>query len=314
MAVFSRTFNILCALFRAMGRQVLECTAEGVQTVMREAVAKFALLGVIACVMLCLPRSARAHGDVHGQIVELTQQIAKSPTNTDLYIRRGELHRSHQDWDSAHADFERALQLNPKLEVIDFVKGRLFLEAGWPLSAKVSLDRFLTKYSNHVDALVVRARTLAKLERRLDSAADYTRAIAVDTESRPELYFERAQTLAAEGGSHTKEAVQGLDEGIKKLGPLVTLQLCALDIEVKAKLYDDALKRLDVVMARSPRKETWLARRGEILQEAGRKSEAKEAFSAALKAMETLPPTRRNVPAMVELQQHLRDELAKLKD
>ena len=39
--------------------------------------------------------------------------------------------------------------------------------------------------------------------------------------------------------------VRGLDEGIKKLGPLVTLELCALDIEVKEKQYDDALKRLD---------------------------------------------------------------------
>jgi tetratricopeptide (TPR) repeat protein len=279
---------------------------------MNQAITK-SMFALIACSMFCLPRALMAHGDVHGQIMEITQQIQKSPTNTDLYIRRGELHRSHQDWDSAHADFERALQLNPKLEVIDFVKGRLFSEAGWHLSAKVSLDRFLTKYSNHVDALVVRARTLAKLERRLDAAADYTHAIAVNSEARPELYYERAQVLAADGGPYSKEAVQGLEEGIKKMGPLVTLQLCALDIEVKAKLYDDALKRLDGVTAKSPRKETWLARRGEILQEAGRKAEAREAFSAALKAMETLPPTRRNVPAMIELQQHLREEIEKLK-
>jgi predicted negative regulator of RcsB-dependent stress response len=100
---------------------------------------------------------------------------------------------------------------------------------------------------------------------------------------------------------------------MKKMGPLVTLQLCALDIEVKQKQYDDALKRLESITAKSPRKETWLARRGEILQEAGRKSEARQAFTAALEAMETLPPARKNVPAMMDLQKHLREELDKLK-
>jgi tetratricopeptide (TPR) repeat protein len=272
-------------------------------------VALVSLVGTIVgspCIVL-------AHGDVHGQIVEITQQIEKSPTNSELYIKRGELHRTHQDWDAAQADLDRAFALNSALDVIDFAKGRLFLEASWPVSAKVSLDRFLSKHTNHVEALVVRARTLAKLERRVEAAADYTHAINVSTESRPELYFERAQVLAAEGGKHSKEAVRGLEDGMKKMGPLVTLQLCALDIEVKQKQYDDALKRLESITAKSPRKETWLARRGEILQEAGRKSEARQAFTAALEAMETLPPARKNVPAMMDLQKHLREELDKLK-
>jgi len=273
---------------------------------------RLSLVG-LAAATLALPNPVLAHGDVHGQIVEITQQIEKSPGNSELYIKRGELHRTHQDWDAAQADFDRAFALNPRLDVIDFAKGRLFLEASWPLSAKVSLDRFLSKYTNHVEALVIRARTLAKLERRLEAAADYTHAINVSTESRPELYFERAQVLAGEGGPYSKEAIRGLDDGMKKLGPLVTLQLCALDIEVKQKQYDDALKRLEGLTAKSPRKETWLARRGEILQEAGRKSEAREAFNAALQAMETLPPARRNVPAMIDLQKHLREELDKLK-
>jgi tetratricopeptide (TPR) repeat protein len=274
---------------------------------------KGALLLLAMSASLAAPVSAFAHGDVHGQIVEITQQIEKSPTNTDLLIRRAELYRTHQDWDGAQADFDYAFALNPTLEVIDFARGRLFLEAGWYLSAKTSLDRFLLKQSNYVEALVVRARTFAKLQRPTDAAADYTHAIAVSSESRPELYFERAQVLAAAGSEHSKEAVRGLDEGIKKLGPLVTLELCALDIEVKEKQYDDALKRIEVVAAKSPRKETWLTRRGEILQQAGRNAEARDAFNAALQALETLPPARRNVPAMIDLQKHLREELEKLK-
>jgi len=268
----------------------------------------------IACVVLLslAPVRSFAHGDMHAQIVEVTKQIEKDPKNVDLYIKRGELSRYHQDWDSAQADYDRALSLNPRLEIVDFVRGRMYLEANWLLSAKVALDRFLTKQPTHVDALITRARTLTKLERRLEGAKDYTLAINLLTESRPELYYERAQALAGEGAPHVKEAIQGLDEGIKKLGPLVTLQLCAIDIEVQHKLYDAAVGRIDQVIAKAPRKETWLARKGEILAMAGKKEEARAAFKGALQAMETLPPGRRNVPAMLDLQKHLEGELQKL--
>ena len=122
---------------------------------------------ILLLLIVIAPRALFAHGDVHGQILEITDQIAKSPTNFDLFTKRGELYRVHQDWDAAHADFDHAFALNPKLDTIDFSKGRLFLDANWPLSAKVSFDRFLTKYSNHVEALVLRARALATLEEML---------------------------------------------------------------------------------------------------------------------------------------------------
>jgi tetratricopeptide (TPR) repeat protein len=266
-----------------------------------------------AIAMICWPAAVLAHGDLHGQILDLTQRIEKEPRNPELYLARGELQRAHEDWDSAQADYDFALALNPKLEIIDFVRGRLFFEANWPISAKISLDRFLKKQTNHVEALVTRARTLRKLENRVAAARDYTRAIQFTTESRPELYLERAQTLVAEGGPYVKEALQGLDEGIRKLGPLVTLELNAIDIEVTRKEYDGAITRLDAIAAKSPRKETWLARKGDILQLAGRTDDARAAFTSALEAMETLPPGRRNVPAMVELQERIKAQLANLK-
>jgi hypothetical protein len=103
----------------------------------------------------------------------------------------------------------------------------MFLEANWPSSAKISLDRFLAKNPDHTEALITRARTLAKLTNRLAAAQDYTRALARATEGKPEIYLERAQALAAEGKDHLDDALKGLDEGIQKLGPLVTLQLYA---------------------------------------------------------------------------------------
>lgn len=273
----------------------------------------FLLLTAVAFIQITLPAAAAAEFDLRQQLIDLTEQIRKQPRDAELYLNRGDLYRAQQNWDAAQADYDYAWALNPKLPVIDFARGRMFLEANWPLSARLALDRFLAKQSNHVEALVLRARALTRLEDRLAAARDFTRAIELTPESRPDLYIERAQALAAAGESHVTDALRGLDEGIKKLGPLVTLQSSAIDIEVAARHYDSALARLEVATSASPRKETWLARKGEILQQAGRNDQARAAFAAALEAIDALPPGRRNVPAMLELQNRLRQQLQNLK-
>jgi predicted Zn-dependent protease len=268
----------------------------------------------VAGVLLVLGSSdLLAHGDLHEQIAALTRQLEKEPKNAELYLKRGELHRAHQEWDQAQADYDRAISLDPGLTVIDFTRGRMFLEANWPQSAKVCLDRFLRKNTNHVEALTARARTLVKLGEHVNAARDYTAALQRASTGRPELYIERAQALTGAGEAHYAEALRGLEEGVKKMGPqVITLQLYALDVELKQKRFDAALQRLDNIAAGSPRKETWLARRGEVLQQAGRKDDARVTYQNALKAMDTLPPARRNVPAMVELEKRIKEALDQL--
>src|SRR5439155_1154328 len=148
------------------------------------------------------------------------------------------------EWDAAYADYDRALALAPDLAVIDLARGRLFLDSGWPLSARAVLDRFLSRQPHYAEALILRARALTRLNLRLAAAQDYGRAIEFSPEPGPDLFIERAQVLAAEGNDSFPSALQGLDEGIRKLGPLVTLQLFAIDVELKQKNIDGALARL----------------------------------------------------------------------
>ena len=61
---------------------------------------------------------------------------------------------------------------------------------------------------------------------------------------------------------------------IAALGEPVTLQLFAVDLEVQRERWDAALERIDRIAARSARQETWLLRRGEILEQAGRSEAA----------------------------------------
>lgn len=269
---------------------------------------KLISLVAFAICLVLIPSFALAHEALHEQIVAITAKIKRDPKNASLYLQRGELYRLHRDWRRATADYDRAAGLQPNLTIIDLARGKMLFESRRFKSAKFVLDRFLRQGPRHVEGLTTRARVLAKIGARLEAADDFTRALALAATPEPELYLERAQVLAG-APEHIQEALRGLDEGIKRLGPLVTLQLLAIDLELRRNNYDAALTRLDLITAQSERKEMWLVRRGEILKAAGRDKEARESFNAALAAIESLPAARRQSRTIVALQLRARSAL-----
>lgn len=262
---------------------------------------------VAICVML-LSAPVQAHEGLHEQIAAITAKIKRDPKNASLYLQRGELHRLHHDWLRAAADYNRAEHLQPSLMLVELARGKMFFDSGKLQRAKLTLDRFLLRQPDHYEGLLTRARVLAKLGARMDAAKDFTQALSLSSVPEPELYLERANVLAADV-RQLGEALRGLDEGINKLGPLVTLQLAAIDLELRRKHYDGALTRLDQIAAQSQRKEAWLVRRGEILKLAGRDEEARATFNAALTAIESLPPAHRQSRSVSALELRARAAL-----
>ena len=257
---------------------------------------------------ILLSSFAQAHEGLHEQIAAITTKIKRDPKNASLYLQRGELHRLHHDWSHAAADYDRAARLQPGLTIVDLARGKMLFESGRFQRAKLVLDRFLRLQPNHFEGLLTRARVLAKIGSTAGAVKDFTQAIAQSTVSDPELYLERADAIAKDG-KRIDEALSGLDEGIKRLGPIVTLQLSAIELELRRHDYEGALSRLDLIAAQSERKEAWLVRRGEILKLAGRDEEARAAFNAALVAIESLPPERRQSKAVTALQVRARSAL-----
>jgi tetratricopeptide (TPR) repeat protein len=264
---------------------------------------------ILFTVWIVMPLLARAHSDLHVQIESVTGRIRQDPHDAMLYLKRGELYRVHGDWDAAQVDYDRVARLAPDFTDIDFFRGKMLLEAGQPKPARRCLDHFLEKQPNHAEALIARARVLAKLDEGEAAASDFSRALGLLPEPKPDYYLERAQVLVCTGDARVEAALRSLDEGIKRLGPLVALQLRAIDLELMRKNPDGALVRLEQLIAQSSRRESWLARKGEILSRAGRTREAREAFAAALKAIESLPAGHRKTKAMLALENRLRTEL-----
>lgn len=255
---------------------------------------------------------AAAHGDLHEQIEAVTMRIAEAPASAPLHLKRAELHRAHRQWGAALSDYARAAALDPDLAAVDLGRGLLFLETDAPRAAREALDRFLARHPAHAEARAARARALVRLGEPAAAAADLTAAIAASPRPRPEYFIVRAQVIAAGGEPRIAEALRGLDEGIARLGPLVTLQLLAIELELKRHASDAALDRVETLAAVSPRKETWLTRRGEILEQSGRLREARLAYEAALEAIGTLPESRRGTRAAEELAARIRTGLERV--
>ena len=90
---------------------------------------------------------------------------------------------------------------------------------------------------------------------------------------------ELAEPIAA--GAGIEQAALGLDDGMARLGPLVTLTIEAIDCERQLQRYDAALRRLDRLTAAAGPHPQWTLQRGMILLAAGRSAEARAAFGAA---------------------------------
>jgi tetratricopeptide (TPR) repeat protein len=254
---------------------------------------------------------AIAHPEIELQIAAVSARLADRPTDPVLLLQRGELHRIHADWAAAEADFRRAAAAGAGA-IVDFHVGRMKLEAGRLDEAAVALDRFLDREPSHAPALIARAETRVALGRPLEAASDFSRALAVTSRPEPAYYLGRARALAAAGSEHLDEAIRGLDEGLERLGHPVTLDLEAVELELGAGRYDAAIARIDRIAAASARREAWLVRRGQILEQAGRVPQARQAYQLALESIHTLPASRRWNRAVQKLEAQATDAVARL--
>jgi predicted Zn-dependent protease len=239
---------------------------------------------------------ARAHGPFHERIAAASERVARAPRDAGALIARGELYRQHGDLDAALADFARAAALDPRNEAVELLRGRTLVDARRPQLALPHLDRFVARRPRDAAGWLERARAHEAAQARQAAAADYERALALLPRPTPDDYLRRFRAQLAAG--RPEAALGGLDEGIARLGPLEALEQPAIELELEARRFDQALARLDRLAALSPRKESFHQRRGEILLRAGRAAEARRSFRAALDAVAALPPHLRDTHAM----------------
>ncbi len=264
------------------------------------------------CIILLLPTFVWAHGDLHQRIQILTNKIKIDNKDPELFLKRAELYRQHQEWSSAIKDFKKVRELNPQHPLLSYLFGKLLIEANKPIEAKKELDQFIKLNPNHGPAFLYRARTWVKLKNKQEAEKDYNQAIHFFSPPEPDLYLERANIVFSMGKPFQEKALQGLDEGIKTIGPIVTLINQAINFEREIGKYKQAIKRIELLPEKLKSHPFWLNIKGDILIEAGKNEEAKQTFYLALKKIKSFSARRQQTRATKKLEEEIQQKLVSL--
>jgi len=265
-----------------------------------------ARIAKLVLVLAVAPALAHAHVGLDEIGRALDAELRRHPHDAETHVQRARAHLAAHEWDRALAQLARAAAAGADPAVVGTLRGEAHLGAGRPRRARRELDRVLARRPDAWGTLFLRGRAWIALGQPARAADDFGRAIARLEAPQPEQVLARRDALLALG--RRADAVTALDEGIARIGPVATLELAAVDLEVALGRWDAALARLERLCAANPPNPAWLARRGDVLARAGRPAAAHAAWAEAVALIERRPAGRR--AAFADLHRQLVGRLA----
>jgi tetratricopeptide (TPR) repeat protein len=261
-------------------------------------------------VLLFQAGKAFGHGGFHERIDYLTKALEQAPSDPMLRFELANLYGLHGDTQLALENLDKVDALAPGKFPTDLTRGDALLVARNFSKAKEVLDRQLSSHPETARAWLLRARAKQELGQKEASLSDYREALKRASSPEPDLMEELANALSAAGKK--EEAIQVLTAGIEKLGKIPSLVLRAVDLEMEMRKFDAALCRIEQAQEQAPRPEPWMARRAEVLAQAGRIEESRSAWKELLARLGSLPDYERSSNAMSQLSERARNALASL--
>jgi tetratricopeptide (TPR) repeat protein len=192
---------------------------------------------------------AFAHDSPAVPIAALTRQIRTHPDSLPLYLARGELRRVFGDFAGARADYDHVERHDPEHPGLGICRAALALDTGDPAGARRWLDHVLGVRPADPAALRLRSQACATLGDRRGAIADLGTAISGLEHPHPDLYLERARLQMAEGDAAA--ALAGLDAARLQLGPVASLEVYAIELELAAGRPGAARDRLEALRGSS---------------------------------------------------------------
>ncbi len=262
---------------------------------------------VLVVAVAGLPSVSGAHADLETVLGAVADEVAKHPDDPTMRLHQAQGLRMAGEWDAALAALDRASLLGADPDLVVAERGLVLLEAGRAAAAVAEFDLVLARRPDRPAVRLARGRAWRKLGRPAWAARDLGHAVMRLPRVTPEDVIEWRDALLAAG--RPAEALAALDRGMRRLGPLVSLQVAGVDLAERLGRDDEALRRLTELVREVPRNETWLLREGRLLERLGRGEEAQRAFTAALAIVESRPLARRTA-ASGTVERELRAALA----
>lgn len=252
--------------------------------------------------------SVFGHEGLHELIDAQKKKVEKAPSDPALCFELASLYSSHGELALALKNLDRVDALAPGKFQTDLLRSEAFLVVGDFAKAKGALDRQIASHPENPKGWLLRARAERHFGQDKTSLADFREALKRTPSPEPDLIQEVADALATRG--FQDEAAQVLAAGIEKLGRIPSLVLRALDLEIAKKNFDGALRLVAEMQKDAPRPEPWMARRANLLGQAGRIDEARAAWKALSDHLASLPAPERTSHAMTQFADEARQALA----
>jgi len=193
---------------------------------------RFSLLALFFAVALANATVCWGHPDLIAQIEALTARLAAQPDNVELLLKRGDLHRRHQDYAAAARDFDQAARIHPTHLMLDFYRGRLQQETGNSGAADRLFAGYLERRPGHAKAWKLRGEVNLSRGVPEQAAGYFKKAIELATSPSPDLYRLRVMALIAAGEPHWSKAMESVEKGLNRFGLEMTLLGLGTDISL----------------------------------------------------------------------------------
>lgn len=264
---------------------------------------------IVAALCVVLPLShVSAHGVAETRIERLNHDIEHYPTNSELYFTRGKLFLDQSLWEQAEADFREALKrLNANHALLS--DGRpseqwdTKTHSGWALkirlalvksliaqhqytSAEAILNELLVQHPNGVHAYYLMAKLHVATHDLPSAARYYDKAIALDANPTPQVYLDRFNVLTKAQPASLSTLERSIEQGVQRLGPLVTLIEPIIHFSLETQQPTVGLKwwaRLPSALRFTPK---WLVTKARLQLQAGDKVAAKSTLRSALQQLQ----------------------------
>jgi tetratricopeptide (TPR) repeat protein len=253
------------------------------------------------------PAPAFAHAGLDELDAATREELSKRPDDPQVHLERARVLQMKGAWDAALEQVEAAAAHGGDPDVLGHVRASIYLDAGLPREAKLELDRVLARRPEAAGLLYERGRAWLAIGDPEAAARDFGDAIAKGPRPTPEQVITHRDALLHLGKK--EEALRALDAGMTRVGRVVSLELPAVDLEVELGRFDDALARLDRLAAAGPPNPLWIARRGEVLEKAGRARDARAEYAKALALIDARAAARRG-SRLADLKRRLQTALA----
>lgn len=238
----------------------------------------------------------------------LSKEYAQQPTE-ELLIRRARAYLDQGNARAARKDLNHALEHPPQRYEIWYWLAKAQLKLGQPARALAAAESFLAAAPDdnaRASGLIVKGDALHADGQFRAAGEAYAGALALETEPNPEHVLQAIDAFHAAGDARWLNV---LDGGLRRLGPLVSLQERGYALDMQDRRYDSALARVEQMLASGLRRPQLLYKKGLALTAMNRREDARAALLAARAELDTLPEQRRQTPALRQLRTDIEREL-----